>query len=1017
MFGLQMKSAGGHLVTTRWVKILRLVVLAGVLLIAGAALAAPSAFAASTPTVNLGQASTYAVLSGASVGNTVNGVGAPHTTLRGDLGVKADTQPTGFPPGVVTGTIRVGSTAAPAYSDLVTAYNEVVGRTGGTTIAGDLAGVTLSPGLLSAAGAISNTGTLTLNGGGDPNAVFVFQVGGALNMAAGANVVLTNGASASHVFWQVNGAAAVGAGAKFAGTIMALNAVAVGAGTVVNGRALALNGAISLDSNEFYSAPPKVTISGGANATTSDTTPTISGTTDVVAPGVVTVTIAGQTLSATPSGGTWSVTSAILANGTYAVAASVSDGAGNKGSASQQLTVDTVPPVVTLDGGPSVTTNNPTPTISGTTNIGRNKVVRVTVGTQALTALVQSGGTWNVRPSALKDGTRTVTATVVDAAGNKGTATQQLIINTRPPAVTITGGANKLTNKAKPGIAGTAKVPVGTTVTVTLADQTLTGLVRTGGFWSVTPAALSDGPHRVTMSVSDAAGNRASATQVLTVDTVPPTVTITGGATATTYVQAPTIRGTSNAAPGTTVTVSIAGQTMTTLLQSNGTWNATPTSPGVGKWLVVASAPDPAGNVGRAKQTLTIASPLALSSFTPASGPAGTHVTITGTGFTPTSKVKFNGVAATVLTRTMSTGLGVVVPATATTGPITVTNTAAPVGTATSAGSYVVTAHSAPRIGSFTPASGITGSSVTVNGTFFSGASGVKFGTLPAAYTIVSATVIRATVPNGASAAKISVTTAVGTGTSTANFTPTLSVTGSAPASGPTGTHVTVTGSGFTSTSRVTFNGSAATVLRRGSSTKLVAVVPATATSGPITIKNAASPVGSATSAGSYMVTAHSAPTVTSFTPASGITGSSVTVKGTFFSGASGVKFGTLPAAYVIVSANVIKATVPSGARPGKITVTTAVAAATSSTMFTPTLSVTSFTPSRGPTGTHVTINGAGFKPTSTVKFNGTAATVVSRTLSSKLVAVVPASATSGKITVTTTATTAASSAASYTKT
>jgi hypothetical protein len=117
------------------------------------------------------------VLSGASVGNTVSADGAPHTTLRGDLGVKANSQPTGFPPGVVTGATRVGTTAAPAHTDLVAAYTDVAGRTGGTALAGDLAGLTLTPGLYSNAAAVSNTGTVTLNGGGDPNAVFVFKIG------------------------------------------------------------------------------------------------------------------------------------------------------------------------------------------------------------------------------------------------------------------------------------------------------------------------------------------------------------------------------------------------------------------------------------------------------------------------------------------------------------------------------------------------------------------------------------------------------------------------------------------------------------------------------------------------------------------------------------------------------------------------------------------------------------------------------------------------------------------------
>ena len=255
-------------------------------------------------------------------------------------------------------------------------------RTGGAALAGALAGTTIAPGLYTIAGAVSNTGTVTLDGEGDPNAVFVFQVDGAMAMAAGSHVVLTDGAQASRVFWQVNGAGAIGANADFAGTLMALDAVAVGNGSLVNGRAFARNGALTLDANEFYSAPPVVTITGGATAITTDTTPTISGTTDVEAPAVVTVTIDGQTLTATPSGGAWSVTSAILANGTYPVVASVSDGAGNPGSATQQLTVDTVLPVVTLDGGASVTTNDPTPTIAGTSDVAPGTVVRVAVDSQ-----------------------------------------------------------------------------------------------------------------------------------------------------------------------------------------------------------------------------------------------------------------------------------------------------------------------------------------------------------------------------------------------------------------------------------------------------------------------------------------------------------------------------------------------------------------------------------------------------------------------------------------------------------
>ncbi len=578
------------------------------LLLAGFGPAVPTAAAAPTPMVDLGTASTYAVISGASVGNTVSAVGAPHTTIRGDLGVKAAAEPTGFPPGVVTGAYGFGNAASiQAHADLVAAYTEVAARTGGSVLPLALVGKTITPGLHTVPGAASNTGTVTLDAQGNPDAVFVIQVNGALSFAAGSHVKLTNGARASRVFWQVNGAGAVGALSDFAGTLMASAAVAMGNGTLVNGRAFARDGALTLDNNQFYSAPGKVTIDGGSSAYTTDPTPTISGTTDAEAPAVVSVTVNNETLTATPAeDGTWSVTSALLANDTYPVVASVTDEVGNVGSFVQQLTVDTVLPLVSLDGGPSASTNDPTPTISGTSDVAPGTIVRVEVGSQTRFAVVHSAGDWNVAPTALADGTHTVTVSVSDPAGNPGSDTQQLTVDTAAPAVSITGGGTALTNDATPDISGTADVPAGTTLTVDLADETLPGVVHPGGTWSVTASSLPDGPHRVIAEVFDAAGNRARFTQTLTVDTVSPLVAINGGETAATDDVDPTITGTSNAAQGTTVTVSISDQTLTTLLQPNGTWNATPTVVGEGTFTVVASAPDPAGNVGSAEQTLVI---------------------------------------------------------------------------------------------------------------------------------------------------------------------------------------------------------------------------------------------------------------------------------------------------------------------------------------------------------------------------------------------------------------------------
>jgi Ice-binding-like/Bacterial Ig-like domain len=618
--------------TTRLLKARRLSALAGGLLVCALA-SAPSAFAASTPTVNLGHAAGYAIISGASVANLDD------TTVRGDIGAPA--QPSGFPPGVIVGNMQIGPADAAGYTDMQAAYTEMQARTGGTPLPA-LPGAALTPGLYNAAAAVAipASAVVTLNAGGDPNAVFVFQVGGAMSLAAGAQIKLTGGAQASNVFWAVNGAFSVAANAQFAGTAVATTTGTIGAGALVNGRVLA-GTAVTMDDDEFYSAPPTVTITGGATADINNSIPTISGTTNVGTAGVVTVTVAGQRLTATPSAldGSWSVTPTILANNTYTVLASTTDGAGNVGSVTQQLTIDTVLPVITLDGAPTVLTNNPTATISGTTdaapgtlitvNVGAQTLTAVvdgtpiveSVGAQTLTAVVQSMGTWNVVPAHMGEGARTVTAAVTDPAGNTSTVTEQLTVDTVAPAVSITGGATALTDDPTPTIAGTTDAPPGAVVTVTLADQTLTDPVQSDGTWSVTSAHLSDGPHRVVMTVSDAAGNQASVLQTLTVNTVAPVVTISGGANDTTSSFNPTLRGSTDAAPGSTVTVTVAGQTLTALVQPDGSWNATASGVGAGAWLAVVTVTDAAGNVGSATQTLTITA--GATGATGATGSAG----------------------------------------------------------------------------------------------------------------------------------------------------------------------------------------------------------------------------------------------------------------------------------------------------------------------------------------------------------------------------------------------------------
>jgi hypothetical protein len=145
---------------------------------------------------------------------------------------------------------------------------------------------------------------------------------------------------------------------------------------------------------------------------------------------------------------------------------------------------------------------------------------------------------------------------------------------------------------------------------------------------------------------------------------------------------------------------------------------------------------------------------------------------------------------------------------------------------------------------------------VTINGTNFVPRATVKFATKTAGLvTFVSPTQLKAVVPNGAVAGKVSVVTPAGTGTSATTFKPTLSITAFSPASGPVSTVVTINGIGFNASSKVKFNGTAASSVTHASATQLKATVPAAATTGPITVTNTTAPTGTVSSQAHYTVT------------------------------------------------------------------------------------------------------------------------------------------------------------------
>ena len=197
---------------------------------------------------------------GALAGSTVTNSGP--TVILGNVGVSPGAAITGFPPGLATGTIHSADAfAGTAQTQLTTAYNAAAGAASTATVAGDLGGLTFTPGVYTSTSTLGLTGTVTLNALGNPNAQFIFQIASALTTAVGSNVSLINGAQPSNVFWQVGSSATVGTSASFSGNILALSSISLGTGAVINGRALARNGAVTLLSNTIntpagQSGPP-----------------------------------------------------------------------------------------------------------------------------------------------------------------------------------------------------------------------------------------------------------------------------------------------------------------------------------------------------------------------------------------------------------------------------------------------------------------------------------------------------------------------------------------------------------------------------------------------------------------------------------------------------------------------------------------------------------------------------------------------------------------------------------------
>jgi hypothetical protein len=229
-------------------KIARGLLLAGVMTGIGL-LTVPMVSTAATATVNLGAAKSFAVLAGSTVTNT--GSTTIGGTAGGDVGLSPGSAITGFPPGIAGTLHAADANAALAQVALTSAYNDAASRPPTLAILtpADIGGLTITAGVYTYSTSLGVTGTVTLDGLGDPSSVFIFTAGSTLNTASGSRVRLTNGAQACNVFWQVGTSATLGTTSNFAGHVLANASITATTGAVIDGSLLARSGAVTLDSN------------------------------------------------------------------------------------------------------------------------------------------------------------------------------------------------------------------------------------------------------------------------------------------------------------------------------------------------------------------------------------------------------------------------------------------------------------------------------------------------------------------------------------------------------------------------------------------------------------------------------------------------------------------------------------------------------------------------------------------------------------------------------------------------
>ena len=699
-------------------------------------------------------------------------------------------------------------------------------------------------------------------------------------------------------------------------------------------------------------------------------------------------------------------------------------------SAADKFTYGAVPAVTRIAPTSGASTGGTTVTITGSAFTGATAVTFGGVAAQSFSV---------------------TNATTITAVSPPGSGTVDVLVTT-PVGTSVARTLDHFTyTGAAPAPTVTAVSPTsgstagGTSVTITGTNFTGATAVKFGAAsasftvtsaTSITATSPAGSAGAVDVTVTTSAGTSATGAAdqfTYTASASPPTVTsVSPNSGVTTANQNVTIAGTNF-----TGATAVMFGTQLTLFTVNSATSITASAPSgsVGTVDITVTTPAGVSATSSADRYTFTAPPPTVTNVSPGSGPTagGTSVTITGTSFTGATAIKFGTTAATTFTVNNDSQITVISPA-GSAGGVNITVTT-PGGTSTTNGGDLFSYLTAPpAVTSVSPNFGpTTGStSVTITGTNFTGATAIKFGTANAVEASVTSptTIIGFSPPGVAGTVDVTVTTTLGTSATSAadQFTYSVppTVTGISTTSGPTsgGTSVTITGTNFTNVQVVQFGGLPAASITVNSPTSITVTSPAES-AGVVDITVRTNAGVSATSAAdqfTYQAQA-SPPTVTGASPNSGPTsgGTSVTLSGTNFTGATSVRFGVASATFTVNSATSITATSPAGSA-GAVDVTVTTSAGTSAAspadQFTYTSAagapmVTAISPAGGAPagGTSVTITGSGFTGATAVKFGTKATTAFTINSDTQVTATSPSGTGTVDITLTTANGTSATSA------